>query len=872
MAKKSETPNPIGYNQQSSKDAEGKERPMIIQQLTLRPLQRRSQDIATMLNAIRAAEQTIPRRTELYDMYEDFLSSDAHLRTVKDKRIMGVTNLDWMYQDKDGKEVQWVTDWIDTPDFELVISELLNSKFWGYTMLEVEFYEDGTFGIYLVPRKHMRPSKGMISTEQTGDAGINIREGVYADTILEAGNEKDLGLLMLAAQYVIFKRGSLSDWAQFAEVFGQPLIDAVWDGFDETQRLGLLKSLEEMGGGGQIVRPAGTELTFLQGGSNNPTGEIFKGIYTVCNAEISKLFVGQTETTESSSSSGQAQATVHAGTENDIMKSDVKFVRRLLNKRLLNILETQGLLEPGGKFLVKDQDQEADPTIIAAKLANDVILKNTIGLPMNDDYFYETYGIEKPADYEEQKAAQAAKKAAEAAGGGFNMAQLPDLIVKLREAGLFLKAPKTTGADIKASLNKLYSMDGCCGSVPRVTIKLAGNKPTNDDFIKKIFKGELKSGQIHDGYYFDVAKKLSQAIAEGIGVKSFSVDDPRAQLFEKFRNNVYAFSAAKSLTMLQEYSKALKDDKGEARSYNKFRDSVTDVGKEFNDAHLNSEYRSAVSMGQMGNKWQKLQKYDMLTYRTVGDNKVRPKHAQLDGTTLPTNDPLWAKIYPPNDWGDRCTVIPAQGAVQMNRDIAHQFSESPALKPYFKKNAGIDHVAFNEDEHPYFETVKQFKTGVNKQVELMAEKNYNMQPVESILSKKGLPEFVQASTKEAALEQWNASSKKVKSADGMSWDFTDRWDHVVDQHDTEERWKYINHTKDVLENADEVWMSKEKGADGKVYTYKRYVKYYNDQPVVFSHPVEKPDNWTMYASSVDSSGTHKLLRDKARRGVLIHRK
>lgn len=869
MAKQNNHTNPIGYVSQSKTDAEGKERPMLIQQLTIRPLYRRSHDIATMLTAIRTAEATIPRRTELYDMYADFLSSDAHLRSVCDKRIMGVTNIDWMYQDKNGQEVQWVTDWIDTPDFELVIEELLNSKLWGYTMLEIDFKEDKTFGVYLIPRKHMRPSKGMISTEQTGDAGINIREGMYADTILEAGDETDLGLLMVAAQYVIFKRGSLSDWAQFAEVFGQPLIDAVWDGFDEDQRLALLKSLNDLGSGGQIVRPAGTELTFLQGGTNNPTGEIYKGIIGVCNDAISITFLGQTETTESSASSGQAQATVHAGTENDINKSDIKFVRRLLNKRFLKMLETQGLLEPGGKFLVKDQDQEADPAIIATRLANDILLKNSVGLPMSDDYFYETYGIEKPDDYEEQKAANAAKKAAEASG--FQMA-LPDLITKLRDAGLFLRAPKATGADIKASLKKLYNTDCCGGKTPSLAIKLASNKPLNDDFIKRIFKGELKDGQIHDGYYFDVAKKLSAAIAEGIGLKSFSVNDAKAKLFDKFKNNVYAFSAAKSLTMAKEYSKALKDDKGEAVSYNKFRDAVVKTDEEFNDVYLNTEYKSAVAMGQMGNKWTKLQKYDMLEYRTVGDSRVRKKHAALDGTILPSNDPLWAKIYPPNDWNCRCTVIPAQGATQLNRDAAHQFSESPALKPYFKKNAGIDHVAFNEEEHPYFDTVKQFKTGINKQVELMAEANYNMPSVENILSKKGLPELQLAATQDEALELWNKASKTAKSADGLEWDFSDRWKHVVEQHPDEDRWKYINHTKDVLENADEVWMSKEKLPSGKVGTYKRYIKYYNGQPVVFSYPVDEPENWTMYSSKIDSSGTHKQLREKARRGVLINRK
>src|SRR5690606_24806590 len=145
--------------------------------------------------------------------------------------------------------------------------------------------------------KHMRPHRGVVAFEQTGDTGINIREGAYASTVVEVGDERDLGLLMVAAQYVIFKRCSLSDWSQFAEVFGQPIVDAVWDGFDENQRQLLLEAIDGMGSGGKLVRPKGTEVTLQNGGTNNPTGELYRGIIDVCNAEVSKLFRGQTETT-----------------------------------------------------------------------------------------------------------------------------------------------------------------------------------------------------------------------------------------------------------------------------------------------------------------------------------------------------------------------------------------------------------------------------------------------------------------------------------------------------------------------------------------------------------------------------------------------
>ena len=76
----------------------------------------------------------------------------------------------------------------------------------------------------------------------------------------------------------------------------------------------------------------------------------------------------------------------------------------VLNYELTDIFTNLGMNTGGGEFsFVVPQDKN-----LSARILIDMQLKNA-GLPMDDDYFYETYGIEKPKNYEELKKAKEAR-------------------------------------------------------------------------------------------------------------------------------------------------------------------------------------------------------------------------------------------------------------------------------------------------------------------------------------------------------------------------------------------------------------------------------------------------------------------------------
>jgi len=844
--------NAIGFlRPQPTVTADGEKLPVLIQEFNIRTINRRNLEIKNWRDALKQAESTIPRRTNLYDIYFEVLL-DAHLTSIVEKRINAITNVEWEFVDQSGKAVDDFQEWIKSHHFEKCLREIINTKFWGYTMLEFDFYKTGGPGVFLIPRKHMRPESGYVSREQTGNQNIPIRTGPFANTVVEVGDEKDLGLLLQASQYVIYKRGGLSDWADFSETFGQPIIDAVWDGYDENQRKALEEALGNIGAGGRITRPAGTEVQILQGGTNNPTGDLYKFLVSLCNAELSKLILGQTETTESSDSSGYAQSQTHSQTENDINRADLRFVERVLNTRVLEIFEINGWNTKSGHFRAKDSYE--DSIGLNEQIQIDVRLKNEVGIPMADDYFYDKYDIDKPENYDELKREmeeQAAMNAFPNIGLNYEPDDDKSFLKRLRD---FFKAP-TVGADINIRLNELYQ-PVCCTPI-QLADKFTG---ISESLLRRIFEGQLRNGELDPSYYERVARLLNEVVLSKYSQVDF--DERHQANLSHLQHNIFAFSAAKNFAQLEAFRNALTDEKGELRNYGAFRQRVTEVDKVFNDNYLRTEYNSAIRSTEMADKHEYLQRFDYWEYRTVGDNRVRPAHEKLHGKVFAKDDPIWNTIYPPNDWGCRCTVIPATGR-KPNDFTDIEGGLEGVVKPYFRKNLAKERVVFTED-HPYFEHSR--KKGIRLS-ELDAVANYGMRNPEQIYRGVKHPSFTPMDVREKAA-QWfeKHKNKTLNGAGGAKVILDEAFEKKIIKQGKPKyagRFQYAHLAKDTIENADEVWSQIKMGR-----VQNNYVKYFEDAPYVFVTAEEQGKMKFKTFYKVDKKDAVVGLR----KGMLKHRK
>ena len=359
-----------------------------------------------------------------------------------------------------------------------------------------------------------------------------------------------------------------------------------------------------------------------------------------------------------------------------------------------------------------------------------------------------------------------------------------------------------------------------------------------------------------------------EAMQQGLGGKGFAYEDPRNTLSAYLSENIHRFSAAKSLTEQQIFSKLLVDEEGNPRSFTAFRNAVMDAGYEINITHLQTEYNTALASAQMAHKWQTFvaNGNEVLQYSTVGDDRVRPEHAALYGLTLSIDSPVWNYIFPPNDWNCRCTVIPGVAEMVMDDSEAGKLGKENVQEP-FRFNPGKEKIIV-ENDHPYYKAAP---------TELEAVKNYGLPDLKKIYA-EALPAAEQTA-REGEYKTWWAAQAKVAGTDDIL--LTDNLgvkvlfdsvatpgnnrsddvyfkDHII-RKKAQQRWRYGTNFKDIINNPDEVYSVRE---GNKIV--RNYLKFYEAAPILVR--VVERDNLLVAESMYELTD---VRAKQLRRGALL---
>jgi hypothetical protein len=373
----------------------GKQYPSpISKEIIMQPLRMTAQDISFWQRAIDAARNpSFPRRRLLYDLFNN-IKFDGHLLSVNEKRKMAVTNKKVNFITAEGTENEAIQDNIlQTPWFFDYQDLAMNSVSYGHELIELKLCQGVVTEAVEIPHHNVSPERGFLfpnyADENTGFYFRGEHEDLsQTKNLIEIGKPNNYGLLFSAAPYAIFKRGGFGDWAQFAEIFGMPFRTGEYDPFDEEGRKLLNKALNEMGGAGYMVHPKGTSIQFHESTRSN-SSDLFSHLVDACNKEMSKIYLGQTMTTEDGSS--RSQANVHKEVDEATNVNDLLRMEYLHNFVFKKKMATLGAPEIMNGKLVYETTAE-----IPLEKQIEIDMKVAEKVEIDPQYWYEKYGVPKP--------------------------------------------------------------------------------------------------------------------------------------------------------------------------------------------------------------------------------------------------------------------------------------------------------------------------------------------------------------------------------------------------------------------------------------------------------------------------------------------
>lgn len=360
-------------------------------------------DMNAYMQSVKAAKGIdFSNRARLYDMY-DSASLDLHLSGVIAKRMRGVTKIPIEFR-RNGVPDDEINKQIKSPWFKQLRKDLVMSEFWGFTLVQFYRNDEGNIRYDLINRKHYDPIHRKLLKYQGSMDGVPIDD--FPD-MLFVGSERDLGIYAELLPAVLYKRGDMSDWAQFCNIFGMPVREYTYNAGDEEARRRVIADARRQGANAAYIHPKESELKLVEAGNKTGSSDLYRTFAEYWDSKMSIRVLGNTLTTDAKSTGTQALGSVHKEEEDEMNSDDRDFILDILNYDMRPIFASLGFNVEGGEFVYakKDKINPAQQIDIVQKLSS-------MGLPIDDDYLYETFCVAKPDNYKQLKEEEEAAKAA----------------------------------------------------------------------------------------------------------------------------------------------------------------------------------------------------------------------------------------------------------------------------------------------------------------------------------------------------------------------------------------------------------------------------------------------------------------------------
>lgn len=346
-------------------------------------------------------------------LFEEMEEKDAHLYAVANTRRLALTGLEWQVisavdvvegidrgaADEAAAYCRSVLAGLDA--FDEVLQHL--SLAIGRNIAIAEVVWDVTSGelrpVDLVPVDFTRimfdeVDRPRILTEDEPRDGIELPPHkfiVYTPHSV-SGHPQRGGLLRVTAMVYLAKNLALKDWMIFAEVFGMPVRIARYEpNATAEEKRELLSMLESLGSNAAGIFSRAVELQVIEANRGSP-GPPYRQLVEFLNREMSKAWLGQTLTTDTTGQGGSfAASRVHDMVRQDVLADDIRKEGRTIRRDLLGPV-TRLRFGPDAPvpYFRRKLKQPVDTTQLAGVL--DVAV-NRLGVSVPLGWAHEALGI-----------------------------------------------------------------------------------------------------------------------------------------------------------------------------------------------------------------------------------------------------------------------------------------------------------------------------------------------------------------------------------------------------------------------------------------------------------------------------------------------
>ena len=796
-----------------------------------------------------ATSSSEPKQVRLQHLFEEIMLDALMTSQISVLRVGKSQGAEFELKANGKKDDAQTQKLKDSGLYEDLVELIIEAQFYNHSLVEFS-YDGDDLSAELIPRTNISPEVGKFYPDTQGTETINYRNlPEFKKWIIEVyPRKRDLGLLNKAVPYVLIKKFALSCWSELCEIFGIPprVMKTNTTDTEMLERADMM--MKEIGSAAYFIIDTTEQFEFAQGVATN--GDVYKNLISTCDQQLSLLNLAAVlgQDTENGNRSKEESSTKLMEA---VVKADKRLIESTFNKTILPALASVGFLNPGLRLeITKEVDLE--------KLWK-MTYEASQNYEVDPEWIRDTFGI-----------AVIGKKATTLVPPGGDDDSNDDNDESGTEGDAHPGGEDEPGKEGQAFFAKAPQAGASSGNAPM---------QLNEGLIERIAAGK---SSYWDAELFEfIASDLLNAVrtrfktASAVGKIAYNVpDDTYTSAMEQ---NLFHFSAAKTLAEVQELNQAFR----ESKSYADFKNRAAEITDTFNDKWQRTEYRTAVQVAESASQYRRLRKNAKMlpywVYRTVGDGQVRPEHAALDGLTLPASDPEWSKIYPPNDWGCRCWVdaIMAEefdGDITEERQKVQTFMTSAEWKRATAQGWGVNRAETAEVFTANQMYIRKFPDRAASLIGKLYCQHYNLPSFGKRLA--AATESFRPFTGDAT--EWYARNKRFEDFSGKTVELTARAfsTHTTGKY-TATRVPLLGSIGDVLKSPDEVWLNNYGTAK---FDHYNYIRFYKDKGVNVVCKIENErieiKTWFEIRQQPSAKSGKKIDRNKDprlkyRRGLLV---